>query len=102
VGGLELPENADATSWGRAAVTSDFGLVAGVSPDGKHVLGLAWPQPKSILSNWLIPCFHADPLLPTCPAKERIVVRGRIYLLKGTLDDLLDRYRADFADSILR
>jgi hypothetical protein len=102
VGGLELPENADATSWGRAAVTSDFGLVAGVSPDGKHVLGLAWPQPKSILSNWLIPCFHADPLLPTCPAKERIAVRGRIYLLKGTLDDLLARYRADFADSILR
>ncbi|MBM3497745.1 MAG: hypothetical protein FJX74_03655 [Armatimonadetes bacterium] len=62
------------------------------------MLGLAWPRPKSILSNWLIPCFHADPIWPPCPPKQRLAVRGRIYLLEGALDDLLARYREDFAD----
>jgi hypothetical protein len=102
VGGLDLPDNADPAGWGKARVTSDFGLVGCLATDGKHVLGIAWPHPKSILSNWLIPCFHADPVWPPCQPGVRVRVRGRLYLIEGTLDDLLARYREDFPDGLLR
>jgi hypothetical protein len=98
VGGLDLPEPTDPAGWGKAGVTSDHGLVAALAPDGKHVLAIAWPHPKSILSNWLIPCFHADPIWPQCPPKQSVRVRGNVYLLEGTLDDLLMRYRRDFTE----
>jgi hypothetical protein len=96
VGGLDFPDAADPTGWGRAAVTSDHGLVAALAPDGKHVLVIAWPHPKSMLSNWLIPCFHADPVWPQCPPRESVRVRGKVYLIEGTLDDVLRRYKEDF------
>jgi len=102
VAGLDLPEPADPTGWGKAGVTSDYGLVAALAPDGKHVLAIAWPHPKSILSNWLIPCFHADPIWPQCPPKQSVRVRGKVYLLEETLNDLLVRYKRDFGEDAQR
>lgn len=97
VGGGPLSWMEAVPDWGASADVADVGLVAVVAADGQHVLGLAWERPRSILSNWFIPCVHADPMWPQCPPKSRVEVRGMLYLIEGTLDDLLDRYREDFA-----
>ncbi|MGQ9730480.1 MAG: hypothetical protein ACUVX8_04330 [Candidatus Zipacnadales bacterium] len=95
IGGLSLPDNEDPAGWGKSRITADRGLVAVVAPDGRHVIGLAFDHPKSILSNWLIPCVHSDPIWPECPPKGRVRVKGKLYLMEGTLDDLLARWEAD-------
>ncbi|NIA13875.1 MAG: hypothetical protein GWP08_07330 [Nitrospiraceae bacterium] len=81
--------------WGVGEVLADADVVAVTSPDGKHIFGFAWPQVRSILSNANIPCVHADPLLPDCPPNRRVHQRGKIYLMEGTLDDLLARVQRD-------
>jgi hypothetical protein len=45
-----------------------------------------------------VPCIHVDPNLPLCPPHRRITVRGKIYLIEGTLKDLERRVRRDFID----
>ena len=97
-GGWDLPDNDDPTGWGRGRATVDRGVVAVVAPDGKHLIGLVFDHPKSILSNWLIPCIHADPIWPTCGPGERVWVRGKLYLIEGGLADLLTRHAADFGE----
>lgn len=82
--------------WGRARTVADVGLPAVVSTDGRHVMGIHWQRPPSMLSNWHIPCFHADPTWPNCPPGEQVRVKGRIWLLEGGLDELWARWEADF------
>ncbi len=81
--------------WGTSGVAADADVVAVVSPDEKYVFAVAWPQARSILSNAHIPCVHADPLLPFADAGRRVFVRGKLYLLEGTLDDLYQRVERD-------
>jgi hypothetical protein len=81
--------------WGASSDVADVGLVAVKATDGKHVLGLAWEHPRAIVSNWLIPCIHADPIWPECGAGKRERVRGKLYLMEGGLDDVLARYRGE-------
>jgi len=38
--------------------------------------GRAWGQP-------LVPCIHADPVLPDCPPGETVRVRGRLWFYEG-------------------
>ena len=98
IGGLDLPDNDDPTGWGRGGVTADIGLVAVESPDGKNLIGLAFPRPKSILSNWLIPCVHADPAWPKCPPKGHVRVSGKLYMIEGDLEYLQELYYRDFSE----
>lgn len=81
--------------WGKGGVTADTDVVAVVSEDGQYVFAVAWPQARSILSNAHIPCVHADPIIPFCEAGRRVYVRGKLYLLRGTLDDLYRRVQRD-------
>jgi len=85
----------DGELWGGSKDVVDAPVVAVTSKDGKHVFAVAWPRPRSILSNADIPCVHADPILPPCPAGRRVHVRGKIYLMDGTLDDVLRRVRRE-------
>jgi hypothetical protein len=95
-GGPDLGSHAtDPNGWGASDVVADFGLVAVQAADGRHVLGLAWPKARSILSNWLIPCIHADPIWPTCNPRGHVRVCGKLYLIEGTLADLLARQEED-------
>ena len=38
--------------------------------------GRAWGQP-------LVPCVHADPVLPDCPPGDTVRVRGRLWFYEG-------------------
>ena len=84
--------------WGASSDSVDAPVVAVTSPDGKYVFAIAWPRPRSVLSNADLPCVHADPVLPKCPPRRRVHVRGKLYLFEGTLDDLLARVRRDIGE----
>ena len=89
------PPVADGPLWGGSEEVADEAVVAVTSAGGRHVFALAWPRPRSILSNAEIPCVHADPVLPKCPPRRRVHVRGKIYLMEGTLDDVLARVQRE-------
>ena len=87
--------------WGKGGVTADADVVAVLSADGKYLFAVSWPQARSILSNAHIPCIHADPLLPFGEAGRRVYIRGKLYLMEGTLDDLYQRVERDILRKIL-
>jgi len=96
-GGQDLRHMAvKSDTWGVSTDPADCGLVAVQHPDGRHVVGLAFPRPRYILSNWHIPCMHADPTWPVCGPGDRVSVHGKVYLIEGALDDLWSRYCSDF------
>ena len=52
--------------------------------------GRAW-------GNRLVPCLHADPVLPDCPPGETVRVRGRLWFYEGKdVQQELERAKADF------
>ena len=81
--------------WGKGGETADIGVAAVTSADSRYVFAIAWPNAGSILSNAHIPCVHADPRWPPCPPGRRVHVRGKIYLLEGTLDDVIHRVKRE-------
>jgi len=85
------PQVRDSGDWGGSPEVVDAPVAAATSRDDRYVFGISFAQPRSILSNTFIPCLHADPLIPPCPPGDRAMVRGKLYLLEGTLDDLLKR-----------
>jgi hypothetical protein len=52
--------------------------------------GRAWGQP-------LVPCLHADPVLPDCAPGETVRARGRLWFYEGKdIDRELERAKANF------
>lgn len=52
--------------------------------------GRAWGQP-------LVPCIHADPVLPDCPPGETVRLRGRLWFYEGKdVEPELQRAALDF------
>ena len=80
---------------GRSADLLDFGMLAVTSPDGRYVFAIAWPDCARLLSNANIPCVHADPPAYAAPPGKRLHVRGKLYLMEGTLNDVLQRARRE-------
>ena len=73
-------------------------LAAKISADGKWVLGLAVDRAGSLSFNFQkrTSCIHSNPSWPLLKVGEQATARGRMYLLKGSLDDLWRRYVDDF------
>ena len=85
------PPVMDGEVWGGSKDVVDLPVVAVTSEDGKYVFALSWPRPRSILSNAELPCVHADPALLECPSGKVARIRGKLYLMEGSLDDLRRR-----------
>jgi len=97
VGGPDITGlNKNPDGWGASTDRADVGMLAVRSISGHHVLGIVWTNPRSLLSNAFIPCIHADPTWARCAPGETVRVRGKLYLIEGTLDDLLSRWLRDF------
>jgi hypothetical protein len=84
IGGSVFPQEG---IWGVSRDVLDVGAVAVTSEDCRHAFAIAWPRLHWALSNTLLPCVHADPLLPPCPPKRRVHMRGKLYLLEGPAAD---------------
>lgn len=94
--GATPPPQPDPALWGISTVVPDVGLIAVMSPEGDRVLGYAWERPGFLMNNAMIPCLHADPVWGPLPRGAETTARGMVYFLEGGLDDLLERYGADF------
>lgn len=73
-------------------------IAARVSEDGTYVLGIATDIAASLSFNFQdrIACLHSNPEWGLLEPGAEASARGKVYLLKGGLDDLWDRYRQDF------
>jgi hypothetical protein len=78
------------------ALEVPHGLVVRESADGRTVSGMYWERSAEVSVHHPADCLHSSvDLGPTSPARPRIV-RGKIYSLAGTKDDLLSRWTRDF------
>ncbi len=85
----------DSEKWVRRC---DARLMAKVSLDGKYVLGIASDRGENASWNLdpITACIHQN-LAWTLKPGQQEDFRCRIYILKGTLEVLWQRYRKDFA-----
>lgn len=68
----------------------------GSSDQGRWII-TAWERCGRTWGNDQVPCMHADPVLPDCPAGETVRVRGKLWFYEGTqIDHELDRARSQF------
>jgi hypothetical protein len=69
-----------------------------VSRDGEFVLGIATDDATGVSCNHQLrmSCIHSNPLWGPLSPGESKNVRGKIYLFRGTREDVLDRYDQDF------
>lgn len=84
-------------SYRVAAFRPDEAIIAVRSRDGGWVLAQAWQQSRYLLAN-VHPnyvCTEAPPSFGDIEAGETIEATGKIYLLRGTLDQLESTYRKD-------
>jgi hypothetical protein len=86
------------SKWPKSPVNanSKAGLLVRESADGKWACGIAWEDFLSCQGNnpWL--CMHQSVRVGPLKRGESKTIRGKIYLLKGKKEDVLERYRKDF------
>jgi hypothetical protein len=105
---LEGTEFADGKTWihkdekwqpvndaGGNQFVDDCDRVAVISADGNHLFCLVWPAPVRLAAGSPAPGVFLDPVLPSCPPGKRIHVRGKLYLMRGTLEELDARVRRE-------
>jgi hypothetical protein len=83
--------------WPTAAPDAAGGIIMRVSTDGSWVSGIAWDDFLSVQAHNPWQCMHLAPRVGPLMRNESKTIRGRLYLFRGTKDDCLQRYRADFA-----
>jgi hypothetical protein len=72
------------------------GLIVRESADGKTVAGMYWERSARVSTHYPADCLHALVDLGPAGGSRPQVVRGKVYWLKGTKDDLLARWKKDF------
>ncbi len=81
-----------------AATDMDVPLIACRSLDGQKLLALAWDTPARASHGGHL-CIHLVPMVAgELPPGEWASSHGAAYVLEGSLDDLLERYRKDFGE----
>jgi hypothetical protein len=71
-------------------------LMAVRSRDRQWIIAQAYVEGVSVANNAHYTCLHVRPRWPDIPPGEETTVTGKVYFLKGGLDELLARWRADF------
>ncbi len=84
--------------WKNAEKRFDLPLIAAVSKDGHHVVALAFQRSFWASSNAGDgrACIHLFPYFGDLSAGESATVSGRLYVLEGSADAALDRFKKDF------
>ena len=73
------------------------GLIGCFSADESMLFATAW-EPYQELFQGVARCLHSDFGLDGLSPGETKRIRGKIYLLKNDLQELLRRYEADFPE----
>lgn len=84
--------------WPLSEVNAQGGLMLRESNDGEWVAGIAWERFLSAQGHNPWECMHLSVNVGPLAQGESRRIRGKIYLLKGTREELLERYQSDFQD----
>ena len=84
------------SKWPKTDPNATAGLLLRRSNDKQWVMAIAWDRFLSVQAHnpWL--CMHQSIHVGPLKRGETRTVRGRIYLLKTTPEQLVDRFRKDF------
>jgi len=82
--------------WPSAEPDSEAGLIVRESNDGRWAAGIAWSQWLSVQGHNPWRCMHLCARVGPLKPGESRTLRGRLYLLRGSAEDVLARYRRDF------
>jgi hypothetical protein len=82
--------------WPTSAVNAAAGLLVRESEDGRWVTGIAWDDYLSVQGHNPWSCMHACIRVGPLKPKQSKTVRGKLYLLPGTRQECLARFREDF------
>ena len=77
--------------------TPSHGLIGCFSADEQFLLAVAF-EPYQELFQGVIRCLHSDFRLGGLKAGETKKIRGKLYLVRNNLSQLLERYRKDFPE----
>lgn len=77
----------------------DSGLIARVSRDRKWIAAIYWERTSHVTDHHPADCLHSIVNIGGIPSHSKRAVRGKIYWFRGTLDDLMAKWRHDFPRS---
>ena len=83
--------------WPTARPDATGGLIMRQSTDGAWVTGIAWQDYLSVQAHNPWRCMHLAVRVGPLKQNEAKTLRGKVYLINGSKDDCLGRYRTDFA-----
>ena len=92
--GVELARMQGAESKATAAIP--HGLIVRQAADGSSVVGLFWERTTRVSNHHPADCLHSFVDLGPIEAGGSRTVRGKVYWMAGTKDELLEHWRADF------
>ena len=75
----------------------DAGLVARAASEAKWICALYWDRATHVSHHHPADCLHVIVNLGPIPPHGKRAIRGRIYWLRGGLDDLYQKWRREFA-----
>ncbi len=81
----------------RGSAEAEQSFVALESSDGRFSTALGFEHSYSIYGCTGNMCFHADPWFGTIEPGGHKLVCGRLYLIEGSAEAALGRYRSDFS-----
>jgi hypothetical protein len=97
-GQVWCPSNVPRTDVNPRPLSDDIpsnGLIGCFSADKKMILAMAW-DPYQELFQGVIRCLHADFRIGGLAPGETKRIRGKIYLVRNDVPELLSRYLKDF------
>jgi len=84
------------SKWPTSEVNAVAGLLIRESMDGQWVTGVGWEDFLSVQGHNPWNCLHACVRVgPLAPGQTK-TIRGKLYLLRGSRSDCLQRFRKDF------
>jgi hypothetical protein len=84
-----------------SSIVPSHGLIGCFSADGKWIVASAW-EPYQELFQGVITCVHSDFRLGGLEPGETKQVRGKIYVTRAGIDELVKRYERDFPEHLAR
>ncbi len=77
------------------------GLIGCFSADESMILAVAW-EPYQELFQGVIVCVHSDFRIGGLKPGETKKIRGKLYVVKSEVDELLKRYERDFPEHVTK
>ena len=84
------------SKWPTSEIDATGGILIRESSDGEWVTGIAWDDFVSVQGHNPWKCMHACVRVGPLKRGAMKIVHGKVYLMRGSREDCLERYRREF------